>query len=641
MTRAAEYHRAIQKLALAAADDAADWLELYQRACEARRAKRLAGLIESKARIVFVQNWDFNEGRCSHADTSNYAGMYAGRFKAGSALRRLSLVGLYGEEESLIEDSQGTIRDPAVSYDGSRVLFSWRKSRSDDFHLYEYNTASGAVRQLTCGPGIADVEGTYLPNGEIAFSSTRCVIAVDCMGHPVLNLFRCDGNGKQIRRLGFDQVTTDSPSVLEDGRLIFTRWEYNDRNPVYQSPLMQMNPDGTGQAGYYNNNWPSPTALHHAKAIPGSHKVIAIATGHHTLQGGKLALIDRTQGLGGGRGIELLAPVSELGTANKRVDAFGQQGILYQYPFPLSEDEYLVSCAPWGHKQSWEMKFYGAPHFGIYYVTKQGNRELLVKKKDIASRNPCLLASRPTPPIIPDRIDPSKSTGIVYLKDVYMGDGLSGVSRGTAKRLRIVALDFKPAPVGIGKMDWSDCVTPISINGSWDVKKIVGEVDIHEDGSAHVRGPGERSHLLSSPRWPRPCHSEHAVVGDADARRTPLLCGVPRAPAIGSAECRNVVDGAVHRPPEAPAILRPGARFQLHQGDSADPRPALCVVPQGPTALDVLESQRRAAEPGCPADRRLQLVLGTGGGPPLQAQVEHRLPGTARRRAGCIHVPTG
>lgn len=483
----------LRELRATTADDAPEWLELYRQACEARRAKRLAGLVASRAAIVFVENWDYNEGRCSHAETGDYVGLYSGRFRAGSSLRLFSLTGLYGEEKPLVDDRHGMIRDPSVSYDGTKILFSWRRSPSNGYHLYEYDTLSVGIRQLTDGQAVSDVEGVYLPNGDIVFSSTRCVIAVDCMGHPALNLFRCGGDGARIRRLGFDQVTTDSPSVLHDGRIVFTRWEYNDRNPVYQSPLMQMNPDGTGQGGYYNNNSACPTALHHAQAIPGSRKVIAVATGHHTVQAGKLVVLDRAQGLGEGRGLQFVSPVSAFHTAGLRIDRFGQEGALYQYPYPLSEEEYLVSCAPWGHEQSWALPLYGAPHFGIYFTTKQGERELLVKKRDTACRNPRLLAGRPKPPIIPDRVEDPQSTGVVFVRDVYAGDGLRGVAHGTAKRLRVVALDFKPASIGIGKMDWSDNVTPVSINGTWDVKRVLGEVDIHEDGSVMFEVPAREA----------------------------------------------------------------------------------------------------------------------------------------------------
>ena len=91
-----------------------------------------------------------------------------------------------------------------------------------------------------------------------------------------------------MRRVGFDQVTTHFPSLLEDGTIIYTRWEYNDRSQVWPQGLFHMNPDGTMQAEYYGNNSWCPTSIIHARGVPGTTKVLAVLTGHHTLQRGKL-----------------------------------------------------------------------------------------------------------------------------------------------------------------------------------------------------------------------------------------------------------------------------------------------------------------------------------------------------------------
>ena len=57
-----------------------------------------------------------------------------------------------------------------------------------------------------------------------------------------------------MRQVGFDQVHTVTPTLLDDGRVVYTRWDYNDRGQVWAQPLFQMNPDGTGQAEYYGMN---------------------------------------------------------------------------------------------------------------------------------------------------------------------------------------------------------------------------------------------------------------------------------------------------------------------------------------------------------------------------------------------------
>ena len=493
-----------------AADEA---FQIYLEVCEQRRAERLVPLIQSEAQILFVEGWDQNEGRCSHAFPSDYTGMYKNRyrFRPGTKLRVLKMADCYGSESVLLEDAGGMIRDPDLSYDGKRVLFSWRKSeKEDDFHLYELDLSSGGIRHITSGLGFADVEGCYLPNGDIVFSSTRCVVAVDCMGHPGLNLYRCDKDGRFMRRLGFDQVGANHPSVLNDGRIIFTRWEYNDRNPVFLQPLIQMNPDGTLQTEFYGGNSSWPTSLHHARAIPGSDRVLAIASGHHTWQTGFLTLIDRSAGGESGMGLQLLAP--RRGIPRQRVDVFppSKSEPVYQYPWPLDEDECLAGVATFGRQATGPL---GLPHFGIYYVHFDGARELLAKTPNANLSHPILLTPRPKPPIIPDQVDYKNRTAVCFVQDVYMGEGLAGVERGQAERLRVVALEYRADGIGIiNNVKFGNVLTPISRNGSWDVKEVLGEAHIHEDGSVMVEVPalkpvyfqildGEGRMILSMHSW--------------------------------------------------------------------------------------------------------------------------------------------
>ena len=80
------------------------------------------------------------------------------------------------------------------------------------------------------------------------------------------------------------------------------------------------------------------------------------------------------------------------------------------------------------------------------------------------------------------------------MQDVYEGPGLAGIPRGTAKKLRVVALEYRVARMGYGQnggeCETGLCQTPISLNsGSWDVKHVLGEVDIEADGSCSFEVP--------------------------------------------------------------------------------------------------------------------------------------------------------
>ena len=112
-------------------------------------------------------------------------------------------------EKSLYKTNSGMIRDPSVSSDGKKVLFSLKKNSTDDFHIYEMDLTDGTypMTQLTFGNGRADIEPQYLPNGNIVFSSTRDTQTVDCWITPVSNLYIMNGDGSAIRRVGYDQVS--------------------------------------------------------------------------------------------------------------------------------------------------------------------------------------------------------------------------------------------------------------------------------------------------------------------------------------------------------------------------------------------------------------------------------------------------
>ena len=157
---------------LSPADDAG-WAGLYADACALRRAARLAKTRAAFPAVVFTKHYDLGGSHYAYTEGQSDA-QNERHFVPGSSLCVLRMDGGYGAVETLLEDPNGVIRDPDVSPDGQRILFSWKKSLDgDDYHLYEMNTADRSVRQITSGLGFADYEGVYLPNGDLLFNSTR------------------------------------------------------------------------------------------------------------------------------------------------------------------------------------------------------------------------------------------------------------------------------------------------------------------------------------------------------------------------------------------------------------------------------------------------------------------------------------
>lgn len=402
--------------------------------------------------------------------------------KSGSSVKKTETV--------LLESSSGVIRDPDVSEDGTKVLFSWKKeARTDDYHLYEYDLITGETKQLTFGLGAADTEPKYLPNGNIVFSSTRCVQTVDCWKTPVSNLYICGPNGEDIVRVGYDQVHTTYPTVTDDGRVLYTRWDYNDRNQMYVQALFQMFPDGTNQTEVFGNDSNFPTTLLHTRQIEGTtDKYISIASGHHTLQAGKLVTIDTSVGRNDADAVTLMFPDGQHSKAES-VDGYGQNGTLYKYPYSVSEDTFLVSCAPGG----WESNKSNT-HFNIYIMNTKGEKVELVSGSNIPASQIVPVATR-TLFERASMVNYGSDTGTYYIGNIYEGDGLKGIEVGAAKYLRVVALDYRAYAIGdTTASGWgsSNQYTPVSTgNGAWDVKRVLGVVPIEEDGSVLFTVPSE------------------------------------------------------------------------------------------------------------------------------------------------------
>jgi len=467
-----------------------DLIQLYLKACKNRRREFLS-LLEAKGKeYIFVKRYRFTPSFFAYTEGLSDA-RNEHSFTPGSALCKASLINDEIKITTLLEDKEGVIRDPDVSYDGKRILFAWKKSYDqDDYHLYEMNVEDNSIRQITFGPFHADFEGKYLPNGDIVFNSTRCEQTVDCWKTEVSNLFLVKDDGRFLRRIGFDQVQTTYPTVMENGKIIYTRWDYNDRGQTFPQPLFVMNPDGTAQTEFYGNNSWYPTTITHARQIPGTAKVMATLCGHHTWQHGKVGIIDPSKGRQENKGVQLISPLRE--EPPVRIDRYGQKGIQFQYPYPFSEEHFIVTADPLNKGRR-------SP-FNLYFMDNNGRRELLARDEKLDCKQAVPLSPRKKPLIKPSLVDYTRNTGCYYVQNIYHGEAAKGIKEGTIEKLRVVAIEFRAAPVrgnqgsnnegGVRVANLSS--TPIALGQcAWDVKRVLGEVPVEKDGSAMFEVPAQ------------------------------------------------------------------------------------------------------------------------------------------------------
>ncbi len=171
--------------------------------------------------LLFVTRRQYKPDHHNTATMFQTGEVNTASFEGGGALKALDVVG--ATVRVLLETPDGIIRDPAVHFDGTRILFSMRRNIEDDYHLYEINADGSDLRQLTFAPGVSDIDPLYLPDGDIVFSSTREPKYCMCNRHIMCNLYRMTGDGANIRQIGKSTLFEGQTALLPDGRLLYNR----------------------------------------------------------------------------------------------------------------------------------------------------------------------------------------------------------------------------------------------------------------------------------------------------------------------------------------------------------------------------------------------------------------------------------
>ncbi|MCX5772294.1 MAG: hypothetical protein NTZ09_18750 [Candidatus Hydrogenedentes bacterium] len=401
-------------------------------------------------------------------------------FEGGSALKMIH-PRRGGAVTTLVEAPNGIVRDPDISFDARTILFSMRLDKSGDYHIYEINSDGSGLRQLTFAQGIADIDPIYLPDGDVAFSSTREPKYCMCNRHIMANLYRMGPDGANIHQIGKNPLFEGHASLLPDGRILYDRWEYVDRNFGSAQGLWTANPDGTSHLAYWGNNTHSPGAVLDARIVPGALQAICTFSSCHDRPWGAIALIDRRLGLDGRPGVVKTWPASAIDLVDHGdFDQFMKVQPKYEDPYPLNESYFLCSRMTGRGEQ-----------MGVYLLDLSGNETLVYAEKDeqLGSFDPMPLAPRPRPPVIPSRRT-FEGTGEFFVADVYRGTHMAGVERGMVKWLRVVETPEKrtwthPSWNGQGQeapaMNWHD----------FNNKRILGTAPVEEDGSAYFTVPAD------------------------------------------------------------------------------------------------------------------------------------------------------
>jgi len=468
-----------------------------------RREAILAHPLLDFDRLLFVK-------RMAYHDTHIY-GAYQngtrGQFEMGGNLCILSPVAPEGKVTEIAPQLDGGVFGQFdLSFDAQRVVFSYKKGKDAGYRIFEVGIDGTGLRQLTFDADEAemmrqyeqsaygrydDVDPCYLPNGKIMFASTRSKRAVACFPITVPTLHVMDADGKNVRCISDGQFTELDPVVMNDGRVIYMRWEYVDKGFGNVQSLWSVHPDGSYPDHVYKNTVVLPAGMVDARCIPGSQRIVTIGAPHCGSPVGPVILVDNRAHRRTAEAMTNVTP--EIGYPGMFQTTRGKG--VFKQPYPLSEKLFLVSH----HPQLKGEKIHEPTGYGIYVLDAWGNRAQLYRDPNTSCFQPIPLRPRRRPTDVPSVAEPIETkqerTATLFMQDVY--HGMMGIERGRVKYVRV--MEVLPT-------SWDDSqrakqqgdtaglqAAAVSYKADVGRKKVHGVAVVHEDGSACFTVPAEKN----------------------------------------------------------------------------------------------------------------------------------------------------
>jgi len=532
----------------------------------------------------------------------------------------LSPVSAEGKVTQLVpEFTEGVFGRFDLSFDATKIVFSY--AADTQYRIYEIEidpktglrTAGKSLRQLTfgdaleadtrqryagshCAVGWHDLDPCYLPNGKIMFASTRSQRSVLCNPTTVTTLHVMDAEGKNITCISQGQVNEISPVVLDDGRVIYMRWEYVDKGFGNVQSLWAVRPDGSGSDHVYKNDIIAPGAMLHARSIPGSRKIVTTAAGHHGGLHGPIVLIDNRRHRRTADAMENLTPEIRYPALYPMPGSIGS----FREPYPFSEKFFLVAHNPGGGD------YPKGAEFGLYVLDAWGNRAELYRDPELSCLQPLPLRPRRRPtevvPVTPPAAGEDSALATLFVNDVYQG--LPGIERGRVKYIRVMEA------MNLG---WHDTwragvqqdgggfqqISIVSRGGDVARKFVHGIATVCDDGSAFFAVPANRNlyfqaldenymelHRMRTFINLMPGENRSCVGCHEFRRKTPHMRGSarPRAMAQGPVALRpqpgDAGPRAVHYPRDVQPVLDRRC-IRCHSGEEPEGNLVLTGEPEG------------------------------------------------------------
>ncbi|MBQ9874970.1 MAG: NPCBM/NEW2 domain-containing protein [Thermoguttaceae bacterium] len=431
-----------------------------------------------------------------------------------------------GEARDLFFDELrgGMILNFDISYDAKKIVFDYRASPEGSYRIYSANLDGTGLRRLTepvedeaelirayrrgtYMHGTDDMHPCWLPDGGIAFVSTRARFSVLCDASDnftVTNLYRMSADGSDLRPLTYSALNEWCPAVLPDGRILYHRWEYVDKAAGNAKALWAINPDGTGPSEIYGDNVSFPESMWTPRPIPDSDNKIVFLGASHCCPNNALGTVIVIDAKEDARDPETMRYITDDvrtyhhngfhfrdENGEYRHDMTGIPGRLFKDPYPVSEELFIASRKPEG------LPWNDPTGYDLVLLDDEGAEEELFADETASCWHAVPMIERDVPPVRSSAINENlASQNLAELSIADASAGARGVDKGSVKYIRV--LEQVPRSWSARK-SWGEDHEGTThahsavANGSLSVKVQLGIVPVEEDGSARFYVPADRA----------------------------------------------------------------------------------------------------------------------------------------------------
>jgi len=462
---------------------------------------------------------------------------------ASGNLYKLSPIAPEGIVTPLTNFVGASVSDPAVSFDGKKILFSMRPPGGSSRNIYEIDADGTGLRQVTAGGG-HDFDPLYLPSGQIMFTSSRDNEMDEYNHAPAEHLYVCDADGGNLERVSFNQSDDFDPELLPNGRIVYTRWEHF--GTMNRFPLFVTNPDGSGTFHVFG---PHDRNFFHAVPTPDG-RLIAVESTRIEGDAGPIAVLKSEAGPAD-PATGTTAQHWDVLTPKVNNDGEPWPYGAFKYPRPIGGNRFVGSYTLPAATE-------GDVDYALYTFTlrQQGagtptdpatftvvNISFLYNDPATNEYDAQLLAPHPKPPVIASTLDRSLNYGVFLAQDVFnrgTNDGQEIPRRGVDPIDSIAVLTALPTRPG----DMND----FSAN-EFEKRALIGFAPVQSDGSFRVKVPAntpisfatldshgrgfvvKRTHLYVRPgeEFNRcvGCHEERRAGGPVPTNPSPMAALLP------------------------------------------------------------------------------------------------------------------